>query len=405
MLRLGISAALLLPIPCIAQVTGTFSLDKPIFAPGEPVFLNLTLSNLGNEAQEVVMADPYSFCSRYKIQISHGGSPHVACSQSYGGSCASGAITLAPHGSHTERILLNSPNNSQGDLNPPVSLPGDYTVDALRTIDYAPLAPDAQRFDHPNHTEVHQNFDLHVDGTLQASPSLYAPFVQQLASTDDGLRREAARTLATLAPPALEPLLLTFATSKDYVLQQFAPQALATLATERSLAALAKMLTRTEPGTYNSGIAADYLGKTHDPKWLPALLDFADRQGATYLSDAAQAGGEAAIPVLLARMNSTDPAVRSNLTFALAYTGSRAVIPLLISQIKTHTSSNGETSTDEASTANEALKQLTHRYIEGPLDDPWVDRARERWQQWWLTSGQDAKTYKPGECVPDTPLP
>ena len=24
---------------------------------------------------------------------------------------------------------------------------------------------------------------------------------------------------------------------------------------------------------------------------------------------------------------------------------------------------------------------------------------------WWLTAGQSAKTYRPGECVPDTQLP
>ena len=405
MLRLWIFVALLVPSVSIAQVTGTFSVEKSVFAPGEPVFLNLTLSNQGTEPEEAVTSDPYSFCSGYKIQISRQGSPHIACSQGYGGSCMSGAITLAPHGSHTERILLNYPNNSQGDLNPPVSLPGDYTVDALRSIGYAPLSPNSHLFESPSHTEVHQVFDVHVDGTLEVSPSVYAPFVQQLASKDDQVRRDAARTLATLAPPALEPLLLTFATSKDYVLKQFAPLALANLSTKASLSALAEMLAHSEAGTYESMSAAEYLGKTHDPKWLPTLLDVADRNGAMYLPYAAQSGGETAIPALVARLTDTKPGIQSSAIFALGDTGSRAAIPLLISLLKTSVSSNGEISMEEAASANAALQQLTHRYVQQSLPESWVDLARQRWQQWWLTTGQDAKTYRPGECVADTQLP
>ncbi len=404
MLRLSTFVALLVSSTCAAQVTGTFSVDKSVFAPGEPVFLSLTLSNQGTEPEEVITSDPYSFCSGYQIQISRQGSPHVACSQSYGGSCMSGAITLAPHGAHTERILLNYPNNSQGDLNPAVKLPGDYTVDALRSIGYAPRIPNSHLFDRPNHTEVHQVFDIHVDGTLQVSPSVYAPFVQQLSSKEDQVRRDAARVLATLAPPALEPLLLSFAASKDDTLKQFAPLALANLSTEASLSALANMLAHSEPGTYESMSAAEYLGMTHDPKWLPALLEAADRDGSWYLSYAAQSGGESAIPAFVARLNSTKPGVRSNAISALGSTGSRAAVPLLISLLK-NSPIDGEGSSDDAAAANAALQQLTHHYVQQSLPESWVDLARQRWQQWWLTTGQDAKTYKPGDCVPDTQLP
>lgn len=404
MLRLSLLVAFVTTPLCTAQVTGTFSIDKPVFAPGEPVFLNLTLSNQGAEPEEVITSDPYSFCSGYQIQISRQGSPHVACSQGYGGSCVSGAITLGPHGSRTERILLNYPNNSRGDLNPPVKLPGYYTVDALRSIGYALRGPNSHLFDSPNRTEVHQTFDVHVDGTLEVSPSVYAPFVQQLASKDDQVRREAARVLATLAPPALEPMLLSFATSKDDTLKQFAPLALANLSTEASLSALANMLAHSEPGTNQSLSAAEYLGKTHDPKWLPALLEAADRDGSWYLSYAAQSGGESAIPALVARLNSTKPGVRSNVISALGSTGSRAAVPLLISLLKNSTS-NGGSSADDAAAANAALQQLTHHYVQARLSEDWVDLARQRWQQWWLATGQGAKTYKLDECIPDTELP
>jgi hypothetical protein len=224
MRRLSLFVALLAPCLCPAQVTGVFSLEKSTFAAGEPVFLSFTLHNEGMEMEEVSTADPYSFCSGYTIHITRDAAPQPACFQGYGGSCLSGAISLAPGESHTERLLLNYRNDSKGDLGAPVSLPGDYTVDASRGIAYA--APgDSSVFTAPDHSETHQVFHLRVDDALELPPTVYAPYVQQLTSKDDQVRREAARTLATLAPPALEPLLLTFATSKDSVLKEFAPLA------------------------------------------------------------------------------------------------------------------------------------------------------------------------------------
>lgn len=405
MLRPMIFVALSMASLCTAQVTGTFSLEKTVFAPGEPVFLTLRLSNEGTIPEQVVTADPYSFCSGYRVQVTPQGLPHVACFQGSGGSCMSGAITIAPHGSHTERILLNYRNDSLGDLNSPIRLPGYYTVDATRDIGFAPLGPDSHLFDRPTHTVVHQVLDLRVDESLEILPSVYNPFIQQLASADAPIRAEAARTLATLAPPALESLLLTFATSKDHVLTEFAPLALANLSTPTSLSALAEMLTRLEPGTYESVSAAEYLGKTHDPKWLPALLKVADQDRAFYLFYAAQSGGAAAIPALLARMSSTDSNVRGSAIYALGNTGSRAVIPLLIDLLKPSPSPDGATSTNEAASANAALQQLTHRYIPERGSDAWVESAQQQWRQWWLTAGQSAPIYRPGECVADTPLP
>ena len=405
MRRLCICVALLLSPLCAAQVTGTFSLDNSVFAVGDPVFLNLTISNEGDEPEQIVTADPYSFCSGYKIKISRNGSPRISCSQNWGGSCASGGITVGPHARRTERILLNYPDNSRGDMNPPIRLPGAYTVDAVRTISYGPPGVISNVFENPETTEVHQVFDIDVDGTRHVDSSKYAAFINQLASPDEQIRREAARTLATLAPPSLEPLLLTFATSKDYVLQESAPLALSNLASNASLAALAEMLTRTQPGTYESMSSAEYLGRTHDPKWFPVLLAFADRHAPIYLPYAAQSGGEAAIPALLARLRSTEPGVRTSAIYALGSTGSRAAVPVLISLLNVAIPSSENSSSDDAVTANAALEQLTHEYIDRSSPGPWVEQARQRWQQWWRAAGQNAKTYLPGECVADTELP
>lgn len=95
-------------------------------------------------------------------------------------------------------------------LRAPVSLPGDYTVDASREIAYAPFRSNSRVYTAPDHSEVHQTFHLSIDNALELSPTFYVPYIQQLDSKKDQVRRETARTLATLAPPALEPPVAYF---------------------------------------------------------------------------------------------------------------------------------------------------------------------------------------------------
>jgi hypothetical protein len=111
-----------------------------------------------------------------------------------------------------------------------------------------------------------------------------------------------------------------------------------------------------------------------------------------------------AIPALLARMNSAKPGVRGSAIYALGSTGSREAVPLLISLLNVSPFPNEKASMEETASANAALQQLTHHYLPRPLPEAWVDSARQRWQEWWLDSGQEAKIYRPGECAPDTPL-
>jgi hypothetical protein len=394
--------ALLAPSVCLAQVTGTFSLDKTTFAPSEPVFLYLTLHNSGKEPEEISHADPYSFCSGYKIHITRDSVPQPACFRIFAGDCMSGAITLAPGASRTERILLNYRNDGPGDLSDPVSIPGYYTVEATRGIAYAPIGQHSDLFISPNHSETHETFHLRVDDALELSPAVYAPYVQQLDSKDEQIRLEAARTLATIAPPALEPLLLTFATSKDYALKQFAPLALSNLSTKASIAALAQMLVDDKPGIYESMTAAEDLGKTHDPAWLPLLLEISNQHESMYLRYAADSGGDTAIAPLLTRLRSPDPSTRSSAIYALGYTGSRAAVPILISLLPTQAAPD-EASRNTAISADAALMQLTHLYPEPGTD--WIPTWHSHWQNWWLANNQTAAIYKPEDCVADTKLP
>src|SRR5258707_8840720 len=191
--RLLLFVVLLAPSLCPAQVSGTFSLEKSTFAPGEPVFLFLTLHNSGKETEEVINADPYSFCSGYKIRITRDAAPEPACFRSYGGSCLSGVLSLGPGASRTERLLLNYRNNSQGGLGAPISVPGDYTIDALREIAFAPVGGDPHVYTSPDHSEAHQMFHLPEDDAPDLSPSLYGPYIPTLDSKDSKCPRETRR--------------------------------------------------------------------------------------------------------------------------------------------------------------------------------------------------------------------
>jgi hypothetical protein len=85
MRRPWLFVALLAPSLCPAQVTGSFSLERSTFAPGEPVFLTLTFHNEGKEFVEVQTADPYAFCSGYMIHITRDAVTEPACFQNFGG--------------------------------------------------------------------------------------------------------------------------------------------------------------------------------------------------------------------------------------------------------------------------------------------------------------------------------
>ncbi len=403
--RTWLFVALLAPCLCQAQVTGRFSVERSTFAPGEPIFLTLTLHNEGQESVEVQTADPYAFCSGYMIHITRDAVPEQACFQNFGGSCLSGAISLGPDASRTERLLLNYQNNSQGNLQAPISLPGAYTVDASREIAYGPVSGNSHVYPAPDHTEVHQSFHLSVDNAVELSPTTYVPYIEQLDSKNDQARREAARTLATLAPPALESLLLPFATSKDDEVRQFAPLALGNLATKASLAALAQMVRNSALGSYENLMAAEKLGETHDPAWMPLLLDVADRHGAMYLSYAAQSGGDAAIPALLDRLKTRDLNTRNAVLYALGSTGSRAAVPLLIGYLGLEANQNTEDGKNTAISANAALTQLTHVYAEQGSGGDAIPNWQSRWRQWWITSGSSAPIYRPGECAANVKLP
>jgi hypothetical protein len=230
-----------------AQVSGEFYLEKQVYARGEPIFVYFQTVNKGPNAGKLYSADPNGDCSAFHLTVSND-TPGPSCPRMI--SCLSGAIVLRPGEKHVERVLLNLAHKMDS--------PGEYTVKAEfvgrngRSFSNITAEPATLRF----------RVDQHV-----AQREVFEPLLDQLRSGDLNKRTEAARALASVAPPFLENTLLTFV--DDAHLKPFAALALYRLNTPRSMAALAQLRDKTAPGTFEHWQAVAYLAndKCADAPW------------------------------------------------------------------------------------------------------------------------------------------
>jgi hypothetical protein len=378
------------PTIVLGQVTGRFYLEKETFAVGEPVFLYFEVTNSGAETQNVYKANPYSFCSGYQIQVSSDFSSRSSCApMGIGGSCISSDEPIETGKTVTERILLNYEHK--------IDSAGEYQVEAERSVSYASAGVDFFNATKSS-LAARATLTFRIDQNAVLDGANLQSWVELLHSTDPEARREAALTLASLAPKSLEDVLLGFA--DDSELRQLAPLAFHRLNTPRSLAALAKILETAEPGTYEHMKAADFLAETGDLKWFPLLLEVARKnvKNANYVVDAAQSGGNQVLPTLLPMLQSSDTEfIRPIAVTALGHTGSRSAVPVLLSLLTGSDVGNAER-------ALAGLRQLTHRDIGG---DRWFDDPQSQyplWVRWWNGEGASAPIYKATDCGEVRPL-
>jgi hypothetical protein len=232
-----------------AQVSGEFYLEKQVYARGEPIFVYFQAVNNGPNAEKLYSADPNGDCSAFNLTVSND-SPGAFCRLFT--SCLSGAIVLQPGEKHVERALLNLVHK--------LDSPGEYTVKAEYAghdgLGFSSVAVEP--------ATLHFRVDQHV-----AQPEVFQPLLVQLRSSDLHERTEAARALASVAPPFLEDTLLTFADDPDPHVRTFAALAFYRLNTSRSMAALAQLRDETALGTFEHWQAGAYLAhdKCADSAW------------------------------------------------------------------------------------------------------------------------------------------
>jgi len=364
------------------QVSGRLYLEKETFAPGEPVFLYSEVTNTGTEALEINHADPYTFCSGYQLHVSSDADPSSSCGgRGFAGSCLSSYLKLKPGEKFTERIVLNYDHK--------VNAPGDYDVQAERSIAYAnsdtfPDVPHSQ-------TVLREHFHFRVDANATMDSRVLDKLVAQLHSKDYEKRRGAARVLSSVAPKPYEDELLALAADPE--LKMFAPMAFYRLNTPRSMAAMAELMRKSQFGTYEHMESARYLAQSGDPQWFSLLLEAALKkpQIGDYLSDAAQSDGETMLPYLMVFLHSPDMEfTRVNAISAMGDTGVRDAVPVLIELIKDPDESSAER-------ALWGLRQLTHM---SAGEAPWGSARTKysKWLAWWAREGSTARIYKANEC-------
>lgn len=367
----------------VAQLTAEFSLEKIAFAPDEPVFLYLKLSNTGPNTIQVFPADQEQpFCSGNSIKVTLDPPPTSSCPNlRYSGCNINGPVPiptpLLPGDSKIQRFLLNYNNE--------ISSPGDYRVDATHV-------------DFQNHSakNIHSVFYFRVDENAPAFPAdELQPWVDQLRSPLQEKRLEAARTLASLAPVSLQGTLLGFADNPEF--RGYAPLAFHRLNTPRSIRAMADLMKASAPGTFEHMEAARYLAQTNDQQWYPLLLDAAEKNAriSSYPAYAAELGRSKMLPVLdsLAK----NPNSRLQAVMAMGSTESRQAIPTLLELLK-------DPDIGTSDRASYSLKLLTHRTARSNW--PNFDRQAEymKWSKWWQVEGANAPIYKDTQCGETVPL-
>ena len=371
-------------ISAAAQLTGEFYLQKTSFARWEPVFLYYRLTNNGWDSVTVASTlDPgQPCCSGHLITVSSDPIPTPSCPLLGGQGCnytgpPSQPRLLRPGESYIERFLLNFDHE--------INIPGDYWVEAKHS-----------GLENRTVGVVHTKLNFRVEENTIA-PSELQPWLDGLKSADRSKRFEAARTLASIAPPSLEETLLGFINNPEFT--GYAALAFHRLNTPRSMDAVAKLMQG--PVTSEQMEAAHYLAQTDNQKWYPLLRDAAEKNVriSSYPADAAELGGDKALPMLVALAKSPDREFTGgNAIMAMGSTGSRDAIPVLLNYLISP-------DINISDRANYALQLLTHRTA---VRDQ-VNRNRQtesaKWSQWWKREGATARIYKDTECGEMIPLP
>lgn len=384
---------LVLSTVAYGQVEGKFILPKSEFTAGEPIWLEFQMMNSGTDTLYFNAGNLYSFCGGYRLEVTEGKPlQHPSCNTGFGGSCISTTHKFPSRDRVVDKLLLNYEHN--------FTEPGRYHLKATRNLQTA-LTDELAAMVHSQETRFEQEFDIEItrqDGA--ALRSELAPYVEQLKSPNEEVVREAARVLSSSAPVFLESTMLKMLDRA--VTRGFAITGLKRINTQAAREALAKIARDfIREYSYEAEMAARALSEMGDQAYFPLLKEIAEskppNQSGEALRYAATLGGDEAIPWLASKLRNSDLYARGAVPWALASTGSRRAVPVLIDLLLSHDENVPQS-------AESALVQLTHRsmspekYISGT---PQI--AHQNWMRWW-TSHPDAPVYGPKRCGEIQPL-
>lgn len=369
--------------------------EKDSYLVGEPIFIILEIENAGSEPVRIEnSAVGLPRLNRYVFEIP--GAKQVrrtgvwGCWAGFGGSGGVGIARLQPGERHVDRVLLNR----HYDL----AYPGDYDVALRAVVRWMPGTEDYTTFrDTP---EFAFDFRIHVEfGEEEELQEVFAPLVKKLNEAESEETRLARQAVTELAPPFLEPLLISLARDPrtrgaDTV------GALGNLGTGTAKKVLAEIIEETGAAGRYEWIrehAIATLAVTRDADYLPVLVRVLEEPSDDYKTVTIRAmgllGGNEAVARLVTLMRHSNEEFRHAAIWGLGNTSSRQAVPHLILLLLGPDYSLRQT-------ALVALAQLTHRKAS---EQAWRDYLRHdlglRWLKWWLVHGPTAKIYGPDECA------
>ncbi|MFZ0429125.1 MAG: HEAT repeat domain-containing protein [Acidobacteriota bacterium] len=374
------------------EIETTVTPEKSSYLPGEPVFVDVTLTNrtdrpLAEQRFNLLLTN--WACSDL---IFESASPFVRNTHEGGcgwaGSCLSGAYgpdrTVEPGGSRTKTVLLNqwlSFNQigrflvhvySQPSVKPPIDTSFEVVVEPAQTGEF----PD-----------IYERLaeELETRSRLQSSQGWDEQRLQQLRIA-----------LSEMPQPFLEEAYLRWTTERD--LLDVGVQGCAGLCTPRCENRLAQLITGPlvtevkEPALMH---ALRGLGACGDRSYLSLLRSVSGELDEFLQPVAIEAygrlGGDAAILWLKQLASSDDFRIRRLAIQGLFHTETRAAVSVLIGML-----TDPEPSIRES--AGNALRLLTRRIVKDSAEKDFQTVAGE-WATWWEEFGQAAPVYDQRDCT------
>ena len=367
-----------------------FTVDKSIHFAGEPVFIALTVSNKGDKPVWVDFKSPDMplFCHDFALEVPGAESAAKNWGCGFAGSCGRGLREVPPGKSISLQQLLN------GEFR--LDRLGPYLIQAHTVIE----VHDQNLFDSPEvkHLEVSDTLTVNLQSSSESQLiAAFQPFVEELDSSDDVKRSEAANAITQLAPPFLEDVLIQLTKSSYAYAAIVALRKANTLKTRIALAQLA-----TSSGDSTLRVEAiSNLGRTNDLSYVPALLGLLKSDDKQIQNAAAEAagnlGGPTAVTRLAALISSPDEQTRLAGVNGLGNSHARQAVPFLIRMLL-------DSDANIRQAAVSGLWLLTHRAaFEG---NQWTDVAsqqsaaavHQRWVLWWNSHGHDSKIHGMSDC-------
>ena len=167
-----------------AQLQGHISMAKNVYFAGEPVYVLFEYTNVGKDAVQYSMGDPYAEgCGGYKLEVSEKEAKGSAnCKEPGANECIAGSEILAAGETRHQLILVNYAHD--------LSKAGNYEIHATQEMKYAAATGDVRLSATQQQFKVEQRFTIQVvKADRERLEAIYKPYVVNLSSQDDEIQR------------------------------------------------------------------------------------------------------------------------------------------------------------------------------------------------------------------------